>query len=125
MDKASDEGWSNCSDRGVVEVYRMKKLLKNMTFQVLSAIFIGILLGVFVPDVAKMMKPLGEMFINMVKMVIAPLIFFTIVLGIAKMGDMKKVGRVGGKALIYFEIVTTFALVIGLIVANLVEPVKE
>lgn len=100
----------------------MKKLLKNMTFQVLSAIFIGILLGVFVPDVAKMMKPLGEMFINMVKMVIAPLIFFTIVLGIAKMGDMKKVGRVGGKALIYFEIVTTFALVIGLIVANLVEP---
>jgi aerobic C4-dicarboxylate transport protein len=122
LDKASDEGWSNCSDRGVVEVYRMKKLLKNMTFQVLSAIFIGILLGVFVPDVAKMMKPLGEMFINMVKMVIAPLIFFTIVLGIAKMGDMKKVGRVGGKALIYFEIVTTFALVIGLIVANLVEP---
>lgn len=108
--------------QGVVEVYRMKKLLKNMTFQVLSAIFIGILLGVFVPDVAKMMKPLGEMFINMVKMVIAPLIFFTIVLGIAKMGDMKKVGRVGGKALIYFEIVTTFALVIGLIVANLVEP---
>ncbi|MCH1928278.1 cation:dicarboxylase symporter family transporter, partial [Shewanella sp. C31] len=78
----------------------MKKLLKNMTFQVLSAIFIGILLGVFVPDVAKMMKPLGEMLINMVKMVIAPLIFFTIVLGIAKMGDMKKVGRVGGKALI-------------------------
>ncbi len=102
LDKASDEGWSNCSDRGVVEVYRMKKLLKNMTFQVLSAIFAGILLGVFVPDVAKMMKPLGEMFINMVKMVIAPLIFFTIVLGIAKMGDMKKVGRVGGKALIYF-----------------------
>lgn len=100
----------------------MKKLLKNMTFQVLSAIFIGIMLGVFLPDLAKMMKPLGEMFINMVKMVIAPLIFFTIVLGIAKMGDMKKVGRVGGKALIYFEIVTTFALVIGLIVANLVEP---
>lgn len=100
----------------------MKKLLKNMTFQVLTAIFIGILLGVFVPDVAKTMKPLGDVFINMVKMVIAPLIFFTIVLGIAKMGDMKKVGRVGGKALIYFEIVTTFALVIGLLIANLVEP---
>lgn len=75
----------------------MKKLLKNMTFQVLSAIFIGILLGVFVPDVAKMMKPLGEMFINMVKMVIAPLIFFTIVLGIAKMGDMKKWAGSGEK----------------------------
>lgn len=100
----------------------MKKLLKNMTFQVLTAILVGILLGVFVPDVAKNMKPLGDVFINMVKMVIAPLIFFTIVLGIAKMGDMKKVGRVGGKALIYFEIVTTFALVIGLLIANLVEP---
>lgn len=122
LDKASDGRMEQLFRPWVVEVYRMKKLLKNMTFQVLSAIFIGILLGVFVPDVAKMMKPLGEMFINMVKMVIAPLIFFTIVLGIAKMGDMKKVGRVGGKALIYFEIVTTFALVIGLIVANLVEP---
>ncbi|MGA8943637.1 MAG: dicarboxylate/amino acid:cation symporter, partial [Thermoactinomyces sp.] len=77
---------------------------------------------VIAPDVAKNMKPLGDVFINMVKMVIAPLIFFTIVLGIGKMGDMKKVGRVGGKALIYFEIVTTFALVIGLVVANLVEP---
>jgi aerobic C4-dicarboxylate transport protein len=122
LDKASDGRMEQLFRPWVVEVYRMKKLLKNMTFQVLSAIFAGILLGVFVPDVAKMMKPLGEMFINMVKMVIAPLIFFTIVLGIAKMGDMKKVGRVGGKALIYFEIVTTFALVIGLIVANLVEP---
>ena len=122
LDKASDGRMEQLFRPWVVEVYRMKKLLKNMTFQVLSAIFAGILLGVFVPDVAKMMKPLGEMFINMVKMVIAPLIFFTIVLGIAKMGDMKKVGRVGGKALIYFEIVTTFALVIGLIVANWVEP---
>lgn len=122
LDKASDGRMEQLFRPWVVEVYRMKKLLKNMTFQVLSAIFAGILLGVFVPDVAKMMKPLGEMFINMVKMVIAPLIFFTIVLGIAKMGDMKKVGRVGGKALIYFEIVTTFALAIGLIVANWVEP---
>ncbi|SEM70992.1 dicarboxylate/amino acid:cation symporter [Lihuaxuella thermophila] len=100
----------------------MKKLFKNLTFQVLSAITVGIILGILAPDTAKAMKPLGDVFINMVKMVIAPIIFFTIVIGIAKMGDMKKVGRVGGKALLYFEIVTTLALVIGLIVANAVKP---
>lgn len=100
----------------------MKKLWTNLTFQVLSAIALGIILGTVAPEAAKSVKPLGDLFINMVKMVIAPIIFFTIVLGIAKMGDMKKVGRVGGKALIYFEIVTTFALLIGLVVANVVKP---
>ncbi|RLQ93816.1 dicarboxylate/amino acid:cation symporter [Falsibacillus albus] len=100
----------------------MNKLYKNLTFQVLIAIILGIILGVADPGLAKHMQPLGKIFINMVKMVIAPLIFFTIVLGIAKMGDMKKVGRVGGKALLYFEIVTTLALAIGLIIANLVKP---
>ncbi|MFC7440247.1 dicarboxylate/amino acid:cation symporter [Laceyella putida] len=100
----------------------MKKLFTNLTFQVLSAIAIGIILGTVAPETAKNLKPLGDIFINMVKMVIAPIIFFTIVLGIAKIGDMKKVGRVGGKALLYFEIVTTFALIIGLIVANVVKP---
>lgn len=100
----------------------MKKLFTNLTFQVLSAITIGIILGAVAPNTANYLKPLSDIFINMVKMVIAPIIFFTIVLGIAKMGDMKKVGRVGGKALLYFEIVTTFALIIGLVVANVVEP---
>ncbi|KPC77248.1 glutamate:protein symporter [Thermoactinomyces vulgaris] len=100
----------------------MKKLFANLTFQVLSAITIGIILGAVAPNTANYLKPLSDIFINMVKMVIAPIIFFTIVLGIAKMGDMKKVGRVGGKALLYFEIVTTFALIIGLVVANVVEP---
>jgi aerobic C4-dicarboxylate transport protein len=100
----------------------LRKFAKNLTVQVLLAIMIGILLGVMAPDTAKAMKPLGDIFINMVKMVIAPLIFLTIVLGIAKIGDIKKVGRVGGKALLYFEIVTTFALVIGLIVASLLKP---
>lgn len=100
----------------------MGKLLKNLTFQVLVAIIIGIILGIVDPGLAKQMKPLGTIFINMVKMLIAPLIFFTIVLGIAKMGDMKKVGRVGGKALIYFEIVTTLALAVGLLIANIVKP---
>ncbi|BCU80530.1 C4-dicarboxylate ABC transporter [Polycladomyces abyssicola] len=100
----------------------MKRLVTNLTFQVLTAITLGIILGTLAPDTAKAMKPIGDVFINMVKMVIAPIVFLTIVVGIAKMGDMKKVGRVGGKALLYFEIVTTIALVIGLIVANVVKP---
>lgn len=98
------------------------KLLKNLTVQVLLAIVIGVIVGLVWPNIGKEMKPLGDTFINAVKMVIAPIIFLTIALGIAKMGDMKKVGKVGGKALIYFEIVTTIALVIGLIVVNLVKP---
>jgi aerobic C4-dicarboxylate transport protein len=100
----------------------MKRLFKNLTFQVLFAISLAIFIGVIWPDTAKELKPLGELFINLVKMVIAPIIFLTIVLGIAKIGDMKKIGRVGGKAIIYFEIVTTFALIIGLIVTHLVHP---
>lgn len=98
------------------------KILKNMTFQVLCAIALGILVGALWPSVGESMKPLGDTFIRMIKMIIAPIIFLTIVLGIASMGNMKKVGRVGGKAIIYFEIVTTFALIIGIIVANLIKP---
>ncbi|WP_242223191.1 C4-dicarboxylate transporter DctP [Bacillus cereus group sp. BfR-BA-01380] len=100
----------------------MKRLFKNLTFQVLAAIALGVLVGLLWPSVGKEMKPLGDTFINAVKMVIAPIIFLTIVLGIAKMGDMKKVGKVGGKALIYFEVVTTFALIVGLIVVNVMKP---
>ena len=86
------------------------------------AIICGIAVGAIWPSVGQQMKPIGETFINMIKMVIAPIIFLTIVLGIASMGSMKKVGRVGGKALLYFEIVTTAALIIGIIVANVVRP---
>jgi aerobic C4-dicarboxylate transport protein len=100
----------------------MSKLHNNLTFQVLVAIVAGILLGAVAPDVGKKMKPLGDVFVNLVKMVIAPVIFLTIVNGIASMHDLKKVGRVGGKALLYFEIVTTFALLIGLTVVNLLKP---
>ncbi|MCK6257246.1 dicarboxylate/amino acid:cation symporter [Fictibacillus sp. KIGAM418] len=100
----------------------MKPLFKNLTFQVIIAIILGITLGLLWPEAGKNMKPLGDTFINAVKMVIAPIIFLTIVLGIAKMGDMKKVGKVGGKAFIYFEVVTTFALIIGLIVVNVIKP---
>src|SRR3954471_12477579 len=102
--------------------HSMSKLHKNLTFQVLVAIVAGIVLGAVAPDVGKKMKPLGDLFVNLVKMVIAPVIFFTIVNGIASMHDLKKVGRVGGKALLYFELVTTFALLIGLAVVNIVKP---
>ena len=100
----------------------MRRLLNNLTFRVLVAIALGVLLGVLSPDTAKAMRPLGDTFVNLVKMVIAPIVFFTIVLGIATLGDLKRVGRVGGKALLYFEIVTTFALAIGLVVVNVIKP---
>jgi len=89
---------------------------------VLVAISIGVLLGVWNPEAARAMKPVGDTFINLVKMVIAPIIFLTVVLGIASMGDMRRLGRVGGKALLYFEVVTTVALAIGLVVVNVVRP---
>ena len=100
----------------------MKNLSRNLTFQVLTAIGLGILLGAFFPRAGAAMKPVGETFINLIKMVIVPFIFLTVVLGIGSIGNLKKVGRVGGKALLYFEIITTFALVIGIVVANLVKP---
>ena len=88
----------------------------------LTAIFIGAMLGVFAPSTARAMKPIGDTFVNLVKMVIAPVIFLTIILGIGSMHDLRKVGRVGGKAFLYFEIVTTFALAIGLVVVNVTKP---
>jgi aerobic C4-dicarboxylate transport protein len=100
----------------------MRKLHKNLTVQVLVAISLGALLGFVAPDVGEKMKPVGDTFVNLVKMVIAPVVFLTIVLGIANMHDLKKVGRVGGKALLYFEVVTTVALAIGLLVVNIVKP---
>src|SRR4051812_10273865 len=90
--------------------------------QVLFALAVGILLGYFYPELAEEMKPLGDTFIKLVKMMIGPIIFLTVVVGIAKAGDMKEVGRVGVKALIYFEVLTTIALLLGLIVVNVVKP---
>ncbi|MFL5493215.1 MAG: dicarboxylate/amino acid:cation symporter [Gemmatimonadales bacterium] len=100
----------------------MARLGRNLTFRVLVAIALGVLLGVLAPDTAKAMKPVGDTFVNLVRMVIAPIIFLTIVLGVAHTTDLKKVGRVGLKAFVYFEIVSTAALAIGLIVMNLVRP---
>ncbi|KPM49176.1 C4-dicarboxylate transporter DctA [Jiulongibacter sediminis] len=102
----------------------MKKLFSNLTFWVLTAIASGALLGHFFPEKGIEMKVLGDKFIWLVKLFILPIIFLTISLGISGMGDLKKVGKVGGKALIYFEVVTTFALIIGIFVANLFQPGK-
>ncbi|WP_343733108.1 dicarboxylate/amino acid:cation symporter [Duganella sp.] len=99
-----------------------KPFYKILYVQVLFAIFCGVMLGVFYPDSGVAMKPLGDGFIKLIKMIIAPVIFCTVVSGIAGMQDVKKIGRVGGKALLYFEVISTFALVIGLFVANLVKP---
>lgn len=98
------------------------KYLKVLYIQVLIGIVLGVIVGWQFPAFHTTAKLISEAFISMIKMVIAPVIFFTIVHGIASAGDMKKVGRVGLKALIYFEVVTTLALVIGLITANLVKP---
>jgi aerobic C4-dicarboxylate transport protein len=100
----------------------MKRLASNLTVQVLTAITLGVLLGALAPDLGKAMRPLGDTFVKLVKMVIGPIIFLTIVLGIANMVDLKKVGKVGGKAFLYFEIVTTFALGIGLVIVNVTRP---
>ena len=100
----------------------MPKLFKSLYFQVLTAIFIGILLGHFYPSFAVELKPLGDGFIKLIKMMIAPIIFCTIVTGIAGMQNTKKVGSVGLKAILYFEVVTTIALIIGLIVINVLKP---
>jgi aerobic C4-dicarboxylate transport protein len=98
------------------------KYLKILYIQVIIGISLGILVGWLFPSFAPIGKLISEKFIDLIKMIIAPIIFFTIVLGIAGAGDMKKVGRVGGKGLLYFEVVTTLALIIGLVVAHLVHP---
>ncbi|WP_127089200.1 dicarboxylate/amino acid:cation symporter [Aquabacter cavernae] len=95
---------------------------KILYVQVLIAVAAGILLGHFLPHAGEAMKPFGDGFIKLVKMIIAPVVFCTVVVGIANMGDVKKVGRVGGKALIYFEVVSSVALVIGLLVGKIVQP---
>jgi aerobic C4-dicarboxylate transport protein len=98
------------------------KYLKSLYVQVIIAILVGILLGVLNPSFAIKLKPLGDGFIKLVKMMISPIIFCTIINGIAGMQDTKKLGRVGLKAIIYFEVVTTLALIIGLIVINILKP---
>ncbi len=99
-----------------------KPLYKSLYLQVITAIVIGVLLGYFYPETGVAMKPLGDGFIKLIKMIIAPIIFCTVVVGIAGMEDMKKVGKTGGYALLYFEIVSSVALIVGLTIVNLVQP---
>src|SRR6187399_3427759 len=99
-----------------------KPLYRSLYFQVIVAIVIGVALGHFYPDTGAAMKPLGDGFIKLIKMIIAPIIFCTVVVGIAGMEDMKKVGKTGGLALLYFEIVSSIALVVGLVIINIVQP---
>ncbi|SEA36249.1 cation:dicarboxylate symporter family transporter [Pedobacter hartonius] len=102
----------------------MKTVFKNLTFWVLIAIIAGILLGHYAPATAIKMEIVGKTFVNIIKLFIGPIIFLTIVLGISGMGDLKKVGRIGLKSLIYFEVLTTFALAIGIVVAVIIQPGK-
>lgn len=100
----------------------MPAFLRSLYVQVLIAIAVGVLLGVCAPGDAAAMKPLGDGFIKLIKMLIAPVIFTTVVAGIAGSGDVKKVGKIGGLALLYFEIVSTLALAVGLAIVNVVQP---
>ncbi|GLI38297.1 dicarboxylate/amino acid:cation symporter [Geobacter hydrogenophilus] len=101
---------------------KQKRFYQHLYVQVLAAIAAGVLLGNFFPETGVAMKPLGDGFIKLIKMIITPVIFCTVVTGIAGMEDMKKVGRVGAKALLYFEVITTFALAIGIMVVNVIQP---
>jgi len=101
---------------------RKKPLYKSLYLQVIVAIVLGVLLGHFYPETGTAMKPFGDGFIKLIKMIIAPIIFCTVVVGIAGMEDMKKVGKTGGFALLYFEIVSTIALIVGLVIVNTVQP---
>ena len=100
----------------------MKKLANSLYLQVLLAVLVGALLGHFKPAWGVAMKPLGDAFIKLIKMMIAPIIFCTVVVGIAGMEDMKKVGKTGGLALLYFEVVSSIALIVGLAIVNIVQP---
>src|SRR5438552_15009164 len=99
-----------------------KPFYRSLYVQVLTAIIIGVLLGHFYPTVAEAMRPLGDGFVKLIKMIIAPIIFCTVVIGIAGMESMKTVGKTGGLALIYFEVVSTIALIVGLIIVNVIQP---
>jgi aerobic C4-dicarboxylate transport protein len=101
---------------------RARPWYKNLSFQILLALLLGVIVGYLRPQSADSLKPLGDLFIKLIRMLVAPLIFCTVVHGIASVGDAKKVGRVAIKALIYFEVVTTIGLVLGLVLVNLWAP---
>jgi aerobic C4-dicarboxylate transport protein len=97
-------------------------LYKKLYFQVIVAMLLGVILGILKPEVAELMKPLGDAFVKLIKMIIAPVIFMSVAVGIAKMGSLKQIGRVGVRALVYFEVVSSLALIVGLVAVNLIQP---
>ena len=99
-----------------------KPLYKSLYLQVLAGIALGVLLGYVSPDRGAAMRPFGDGFIKLIRMLIGPIVFTTVVAGIARAGALKEVGRIGLRALIYFEVVSTFALLIGLVVVSLTKP---
>src|ERR1700689_2434151 len=99
-------------------------MIKKLWVQVLVAMAIGILLGIFRPGLGARMQPLGDAFVKAIRMLIAPIIFCTVVHGVARMRDLARVGRLAIKAIIYFEVLTTVALVIGLVAVNILQPGK-
>src|ERR1035437_9593856 len=101
---------------------KTKRLFSTLYFQVFVGIVIGGLIGYFFPHTGTALKPLGDGFIKLIKMLLGPIVFLTVVLGVARMGDVKTVGRVGLKAVVYFEIVSTLALIIGLVVGSVFHP---
>jgi aerobic C4-dicarboxylate transport protein len=109
-------------DQGAAAPSRKPKFYQILYVQVLFAIVVGVLLGYFKPEVGEAMKPLGDGFIKLVKMIITPVIFLTVAGGIAAMGDLKKVGRVAGKALLYFLVFSTLALFVGMFASHIVQP---
>ncbi|GHS81599.1 MULTISPECIES: C4-dicarboxylate transporter DctA [unclassified Pseudomonas] len=113
---------SSSSDIPDAPVIKRKPFYHHLYVQVLAAILLGILLGHISPGLGEQMKPLGDTFIKMIKMLIAPIIFCTVVSGIASMQNLKKIGRIGFKSLVYFEVLTTLALIVGLIGVNLFKP---
>ena len=101
-----------------------RPLFGPLWLQVMLGILLGVVVGVLFPHAAVALKPLGDGFVKLIRMTLAPIIFATVVVGIAKMGDLREVGRVGAKALIYFEVVSTFALLLGLVAADVLQPGK-
>lgn len=95
---------------------------RSLSTYIILALVLGVVVGGVAPDIGVQMKPLGDIFIRMIKMIVVPLIFFSLIMGIAGTGDFSKLGRLGGKAIIWFEVATTVALVVGLLVVNLIEP---
>jgi len=113
---------SSSIDTADVALPRRRPFYHHLYVQVLAAIVLGVILGHYSPGLGEQMKPLGDTFIKLIKMLIAPIIFCTVVSGIASMRDLKRIGRIGFKSLVYFEVLTTIALVIGLIGVNLLKP---